>query len=80
MKSRPDSRQIPSTKGALEIMHQRQHNLPQEGYAIIVDGRAKTTFSTREGAHRAAVELKVRFPAIQIKIYDAAAKQAELPR
>lgn len=60
-------------------MHQRLHDLPQEGFAIIVDGRAKTIFSTREGAHRAAVELKDRFPAIQIKIYDAAARQAELP-
>ena len=61
-------------------MHQRLHDLPLEGFAIIVDGRAKTTFATREGANRAAAELKDRFPAIQIKIYDAAAKQAELPR
>lgn len=58
-------------------MYQRLHDLPLEGFAIIVDGHTKTTFSTREGAHRAAIELKDRFPAIQIKIYDAAAKQAE---
>lgn len=58
-------------------MHQRFQDLPVEGFAIIVDGRTKTTFSTRDGAHRAATELKDRFPAIQIKIYDAAAKQAE---
>ncbi|HEV2159934.1 hypothetical protein [Bradyrhizobium sp.] len=61
-------------------MHQRLHDLPLEGFAIIVDGRTKTTFTTREGAHRAAIELKDRFPAIQIKIYDAAAKQAEFAR
>lgn len=61
-------------------MHQRLHDLPLEGFAIIVDGHAKTTFSTREGAHRAAVELQDRFPSIQIKIYDAAAKQAEFAR
>ncbi|WP_445216075.1 hypothetical protein ACKWRH_27610 [Bradyrhizobium sp. Pa8] len=58
-------------------MHQRLHDLPLEGFAIIVDGHTKMTFSTREGAHRAAIELKDRFPAIQIKIYDAAAKHAE---
>jgi len=61
-------------------MHQRLHDLPQEGFAIIVDGRAKTTFATKEGAHRAAVELKDRFPAIQIKIYNATARQIEPPR
>lgn len=58
-------------------MHQRLHDLPLEGFAIIVDGHPKTAFSTREGAHRAAIELKDRFPAIQIKVYDAAARQAE---
>lgn len=58
-------------------MHQRLHDLPLEGFAIIVDGHAKTTFSTSEGAHRAAIELKDRFPAIQIKVYDSAARLAE---
>ncbi|MGY8684768.1 hypothetical protein Q2941_44525 [Bradyrhizobium sp. UFLA05-153] len=61
-------------------MHQRLHNLPLEGFAIIVDGHAKTIFSTWEGARKAAVELKDRFPSIQITIYDAAAKQAEFAR
>ncbi|MDD1520708.1 MULTISPECIES: hypothetical protein [Bradyrhizobium] len=61
-------------------MHQRLHDLPLEGFAIIVDGHAKTIFLTREGARKAAVELKDRFPSIQIKIYDAATKHAELAR
>jgi hypothetical protein len=61
-------------------MHQRLHDVPLEGFAIIVDGHAKTIFATREGARKAAAELKDRFPSIQIKIYDAAAKQAELAR
>lgn len=58
-------------------MHQRLRDLPLEGFAIIVDGHAKTTFATREGACKAAVELKDRFPSIQIEIYDASAQQAE---
>ena len=34
----------------------------------------KTEFTTREGAQSGAEELKRRFPMLQIKIYDAAAK------
>lgn len=61
-------------------MHQRLHDLPLDRFAIIVDGHAKTTFGTREGARKSAVELKDRFPSIQIEIYDASAKQAESAR
>ena len=75
-----DSRQIPSYGGYSIIMHQRLHDLPIEGFTIIVDGHAKTTFSTKQGAHRAAIELKDRFPTIQVKIYDAEANQAEFAR
>ncbi|WP_256519260.1 hypothetical protein [Bradyrhizobium sp. WD16] len=34
----------------------------------------KTLFQTLEGARRGAEELKRRFPVLQIKIYDAAAR------
>ncbi|MCK1652971.1 hypothetical protein IVA88_16230 [Bradyrhizobium sp. 149] len=60
-------------------MHQRLDDLPLEGFAIIVDGHSKATFSTREGARRAVIELKGRFPAIQIKVYDAAQGRPNLP-
>jgi hypothetical protein len=36
--------------------------------------RLKTEFSTKEGAEQGAVELKRRFPTLQIRIYDAAAQ------
>lgn len=48
--------------------------LPTAGYALEVDGRMKTLFQTLEGARRGAEELKRRFPVLQIKIYDAAAR------
>ncbi len=48
--------------------------LPKTGFAIEVDGRIKTEFDTKEGADRGAIELKRRFPMLQIRIYDAAAK------
>ena len=47
---------------------------PETGYALEVDGRIKTEFSTREGAERGAVELKQRFPMLQIRVYDATAR------
>jgi hypothetical protein len=34
----------------------------------------KTQFSTPEGARSGAEELKSRFPMLQVRIYDAAAK------
>jgi len=37
----------------------------------IIDGRLKTEFSTKEGAEHGAIELKRRFPMLQIRIYDA---------
>ena len=45
--------------------------LPASGYALEVDGRLKAEFATRDGAWAGGEELKRRFPAIQIKIYDA---------
>jgi hypothetical protein len=47
-------------------------NRPQTGYALEIDGRIKTEFSTKEGAERGAAELKLRFPMLQIRVYDAA--------
>ena len=46
--------------------------LPKTGFALEIDGRIKTEFSTKEGAVRGAIELKQRFPMLQIRIYDAA--------
>jgi hypothetical protein len=47
------------------------------GYALEVDGRIKTEFQTKEGAKKGAVELKSRFPKLQIKIFDVSAKTRE---
>lgn len=45
---------------------------PKMGYALEIDGRIKTEFSTKEGAERGAIELKLRFPMLQVRLYDAA--------
>ena len=51
---------------------------PSTGYALEVDGRIKTEFQTMEGARKGALELKSRFPMLQIKIYDASSKTRQL--
>ncbi|QOZ51574.1 hypothetical protein XH90_09405 [Bradyrhizobium sp. CCBAU 53338] len=52
-------------------MHRANRDLPASGFALIVDGRVKTEFTTREGADSGARDLKQRFPSLQIRIYDA---------
>lgn len=46
--------------------------LPTEGYSIEVDGKLKANFLTQESAFTAGIELKKKFPLVQIRIYDAA--------
>jgi hypothetical protein len=58
-------------------MPSRSIELPESGFAIEIDRRPKTEFSTREGAERGAVELKRRFPMLQIRIYDADAQSRD---
>jgi hypothetical protein len=45
--------------------------LPKARFALELDGRIKTEFDIREGAETGAIELKRRFPALQIRVYDA---------
>jgi len=52
----------------------RTIELPKSGFTLEIDGRLKTEFSTKEGAEQGAVELKRRFPTLQIRICDAAAQ------
>jgi hypothetical protein len=44
---------------------------PTEGYSMEVDGKLKAQFSTPESAFEAGTELKMKFPFIQVRIYDA---------
>jgi hypothetical protein len=47
---------------------------PKTGLAIEIDGLLKTEFNTKEGAEHGAIELKRRFPMLQIRIHDAGAR------
>jgi hypothetical protein len=41
-------------------------------FSLEVDGRQKAEFSTKEGAEQGALELKRRFPMLQIRVCDMA--------
>jgi hypothetical protein len=45
--------------------------LPTEGYGLEVDGRVKSQYETAEAAAKAGLELKRKYPQIQVKVFDA---------
>ena len=53
---------------------QRADVAPAGGYALVVDGHFKTQFESDAAAQAAAKELLIKYPMLQIAIYDAAAK------
>jgi hypothetical protein len=55
-------------------MRNSTRDLPTSGYAIVVDGRVKTEFETKDGVETGARDLKRRFPILQVRIYDAQAR------
>ncbi len=44
---------------------------PTEGYILEVDGKFKSEFESSEAAMKAGLELKKKYPHIQVKVYDA---------
>ena len=61
----------PSAQYEKDKMVAAARELPASGYALEVDGRLKTEFTTRDGAKAGAEELKRRFPMLRVRIYDA---------
>src|SRR5450759_5859259 len=45
--------------------------LPTEGYVLEIDGKFKTEYVTSAEALKAGLELKEKYPQIQVKVYDA---------
>ena len=55
---------------------------PVEGFALTVDGKIKSQYPVLADAMKIALELKKKFPVLQVAVYDAAAKTrtpVELP-
>jgi hypothetical protein len=57
---------------------QRADIAPAGGFALVVDGHFKTQFETGAAAQKAAKELFVNYPMLQIEIYDASTKSRAL--
>ena len=45
--------------------------LPSEGHVLEIDGKFKSEYDTPEAAMKAGLELKKKFPHIDVKVYDA---------
>ena len=45
--------------------------LPTEGYVLEVDGKFKSEYESSEAAMKAGLELKKKYPHIQVRVYDA---------
>jgi hypothetical protein len=46
-------------------------------YGLIVDGLRKAEFKTRENALKAAMDMKKRFPRLQVKVFNPETKLSE---
>ena len=46
--------------------------LPSDGFSLVVDAKLKTHFASADLALKQALELKTRFPALQIMVRDNA--------
>lgn len=44
---------------------------PKEGFSMVVDGRFKQHFATLDDARKAATDLKIKFPMLQIAVRDS---------
>jgi hypothetical protein len=47
------------------------NTIPSEGYVLEIDGKFKLGFETSELAIKSALELKKKYPQIQVNVYDA---------
>jgi hypothetical protein len=61
----------PADNGTTRPKNTPSNVRPTEGYILEVDGKFKTEFERSEAAMKAGLELKTKYPQIQVKIYDA---------
>jgi hypothetical protein len=52
----------------------KQNQQEPERYLLQIDRQTKRSFKTPEAARSAALEIKARFPALQVSIYDNVSK------
>ena len=63
----------PASNGSTRPKNPSANTIPSEGYVLEIDGKFKSEFETSEAAMKAALELKRKYPQIQVNMYDAKA-------
>ena len=66
-----------------KIPNRRGDALPIDGYGLAVDGKIKSHHMTSEAATKAGMEIKRKYPVVQVMVFDAAAgtrTPVELPK
>ena len=61
----------PANNGGTRPKNPSANTIPSEGYVLEIDGKFKSEFETSEAAMKAALELKKKYPQIQVNVYDA---------
>ena len=57
-----------------EAQRPHESNPQSERYLLQIDRQSKRAFKTLDGARTAALEIKARFPTLQVSVYDSASK------
>jgi hypothetical protein len=47
------------------------NTIPSKGYVLEIDGKFKSEFETSDAAMKSALDLKKKYPQIQVNVYDA---------
>jgi hypothetical protein len=61
----------PATNDTTRPKNSSANTIPSQGYVLEVDGKFKSEFQTSEAAIKSALELKKKYPQIQVNVYDA---------
>ena len=61
----------PASSGTTRPKNLSANVLPTEGYFLKVDGKFKSEYESSEAAMKAGLELKKKYPHIQVRVYDA---------
>jgi hypothetical protein len=64
----------PASNGSTRPKNPSANILPTEDYVLEIDGKFKSQYETLAEATKAGLELKQKYPQIQVKVYDATAR------
>jgi hypothetical protein len=61
----------PADIGTIRPKNPSANVLPTEGYVLEIDGKFKSEYETSDAAMKAGLELKNKYPYLQVIVYDA---------